>query len=609
MNEKSYLGLQNVSNFSIKKIILLCLFLLLINFCESTTSFQVWDGETESELCSEQNHNKTCCYSYEFQCGNGVCIPQNKVCESLKYNPRIINLRILIAPPNPDCLDRSDEFGCYNSTCADRTNTNKCLQTCLDLPGNTSQCTCYKGYGLKRKFFSLVCEDIDECQIGAHYCSHACKNLNGTFTCECKEGFKNIPDQHGDSCKALDGNILIVYNSNGWIMTYDVENKINKKIIKVGKVDHLALDPATDIFYWSNENLMARSYLPGGSRTNVTAAYAQILESPLIRQKHTKDSLSIDWVAENIYWLSRDEFNESVSQIMMSKLDGRYIKTILEVVRPNSLIIDPEYGRMYWTSAGERPQIMSAWMNGMFRSTVVHLPNQNPTLLTMDHHGNGRLYWLDSITNTIYYINRNGKGSNKVLTTSQAKSPISIDVFENYLYWITKTSNELLRHNKFGLGKSEVLIDNLSDQRSMIVYHKRKLEVEIRKFGLNCAKQCSHICLHIPRGYSCTCPDGNKLVSLMGEIICDNVREIPAANPLACNCNDELICNSPNYKACNCSVKCPIRQEVFDEAEDTEAIRNMYGFPKYIKIVILCFGILSVIMCFVFSFYKWNKKS
>ena len=39
---------------------------------------------------------------------------------------------------------------------------------------------------------SWLFTDIDECTIGTHYCidSEICVNLNGTYECVCKDGFR-----------------------------------------------------------------------------------------------------------------------------------------------------------------------------------------------------------------------------------------------------------------------------------------------------------------------------------------------------------------------------------------------------------------------------------
>jgi len=39
-------------------------------------------------------------------------------------------------------------------------------------------------------FVSLLCSDIDECQLGVHSCQQLCTNTDGSFQCGCTAGFQ-----------------------------------------------------------------------------------------------------------------------------------------------------------------------------------------------------------------------------------------------------------------------------------------------------------------------------------------------------------------------------------------------------------------------------------
>lgn len=52
-------------------------------------------------------------------------------------------------------------------------------------------CTCFQGWIISRAD-SKRCSDVDECATGAHHCSHLCTNLNGSYSCSCREGFKLV---------------------------------------------------------------------------------------------------------------------------------------------------------------------------------------------------------------------------------------------------------------------------------------------------------------------------------------------------------------------------------------------------------------------------------
>ncbi|XP_073245796.1 uncharacterized protein [Porites lutea] len=61
---------------------------------------------------------------------------------------------------------------------------------CRHLPDNTFECVCKPGF--TGDGFLIECVDVDECLNKEDYCSkHAvCSNLLGSFSCQCKDGFK-----------------------------------------------------------------------------------------------------------------------------------------------------------------------------------------------------------------------------------------------------------------------------------------------------------------------------------------------------------------------------------------------------------------------------------
>jgi len=110
--------------------------------------------------------------------------------------------------------DKSDEEGCKDvDECAENAtlcengkfcdNTpgshvcRVCHSACETCIGEGSQgCTkCNTGY----KMADNECKDVDECTSGEHHCdekSESCRNMPGSFTCDCRKGFR----RDGDKC-------------------------------------------------------------------------------------------------------------------------------------------------------------------------------------------------------------------------------------------------------------------------------------------------------------------------------------------------------------------------------------------------------------------------
>ena len=47
----------------------------------------------------------------------------------------------------------------------------------------------------------MYCLDVDECNEGLENCDHNCTNVDGSFECSCRHGFRLAPDGH--SCFGL----------------------------------------------------------------------------------------------------------------------------------------------------------------------------------------------------------------------------------------------------------------------------------------------------------------------------------------------------------------------------------------------------------------------
>jgi hypothetical protein len=64
------------------------------------------------------------------------------------------------------------------------------------------QCFCTYAKCDVRPLNSTRCEDIDECSVYNGGCQQTCRNIAGSYLCECKEGFTLREDYH--SCKDID---------------------------------------------------------------------------------------------------------------------------------------------------------------------------------------------------------------------------------------------------------------------------------------------------------------------------------------------------------------------------------------------------------------------
>ena len=47
----------------------------------------------------------------------------------------------------------------------------------------------------------FFCIDIDECELGAHDCTHICNNTDGRFFCTCYDGYQI--DRDNRTCEGI----------------------------------------------------------------------------------------------------------------------------------------------------------------------------------------------------------------------------------------------------------------------------------------------------------------------------------------------------------------------------------------------------------------------
>ncbi|CAI5446030.1 unnamed protein product [Caenorhabditis angaria] len=171
--------------------------------------------KSENGECIDINecveHNSTCCGTnakcvnkpgtYSCECESGYigdgykCVPNEKrICEKVEADrANCANNRACMIDRNGiiDCSECISGYELINGECVDinECSKNPCASdaNCSNLNG-TFQCSCKQGY----RGDGFMCSDINECQDNSHSCHpHAdCTNLPGSFECKCQGGFE-----------------------------------------------------------------------------------------------------------------------------------------------------------------------------------------------------------------------------------------------------------------------------------------------------------------------------------------------------------------------------------------------------------------------------------
>ncbi|CAA9998004.1 unnamed protein product [Nesidiocoris tenuis] len=267
-------------------------------------------------------------------------------------------------------------------------------------------------------------------------------------------------------------------------------------------------------------------------------------------------SVAVDWVADNLYWTETDRSGtKPKGRVMVSKQDGRYRRSLINdgLDFPTSIALDPQNGRMFWTDAGDSPKIETSWLDGSQRRPFVVDRIRHPAGLTVDYASQTHnLYWVDTKLNQIEKIRPDGTNREIILLGTSLSHPLSLDVFENNLFWVARDTGELIKQDKFGRGIPVILAKNLVNPTGVKVYHKNKYNTSLAN---PCAhRPCSHLCLIIPGGSRCSCPDSSS-PRMTASQICDTATEDPLPLPRVCNCQNGGYCvesETSSELACSC---------------------------------------------------------
>ena len=105
-----------------------------------------------------------------------------------------------------------------------------CYQHCMNINGGEGYlCTCNQGYIVNHEN-PKMCIDLDECAHGTDMCSQICTNLNGTYSCSCRDGFR-IEGASG-VCRAVDPKVrnvvVLLFDPTVFCWSLVYENKLKK---------------------------------------------------------------------------------------------------------------------------------------------------------------------------------------------------------------------------------------------------------------------------------------------------------------------------------------------------------------------------------------------
>lgn len=107
-----------------------------------------------------------------------------------------------------------------------------CEQQCLNNTDGGYICHCYPGYIISDENRKR-CINVNA--TGTHTCSHLCKNLNGSYSCSCRDGFR-ASDGLSGVCRATKKDITLVFANGPEIRAYDLTKQDEFNTILMNKI-------------------------------------------------------------------------------------------------------------------------------------------------------------------------------------------------------------------------------------------------------------------------------------------------------------------------------------------------------------------------------------
>ncbi|XP_046995596.1 low-density lipoprotein receptor-related protein 2 [Schistocerca americana] len=497
------------------------------------------DGSDENNMTLCASRIKPCNHYSEYHCANKNCVDKKKLCDFAD-----------------DCGDNSDELGCHHLKSCTEATRGGCEHHCINITGGGYICACYSGYIISPEN-KKKCLDIDECESGTHHCSQTCTNLNGTFSCSCRDGFV-LSDRLSGVCKVADGDITLLFGNGPEIRAYEPKERRAQNVIQNEKrIEAIDYDPRMEYVFWADsyDKTIKRSYMINAKHGEVKMGYAQDLN---MKGNSKPTGIAVDWVAENLYWTETDRSgNKPRGRVMVAKQDGRFRRSLVTtgLESPTSVALDPQLGRMFWADAGAAPKIETAWMDGSKRRPLVTDGIRHPTGLVVDYAMDHTLYWADTKLNYIVRMRQDGSNRVDVLKGESLRHPISLDVFESSLYWVNRDNGELVRQDKFGRGVPVVVAKDIESPSGVKVYHKLRYNMSLIDPCYN--SPCSHLCVIVPGGHRCMCPDNTQTHKGNNEVQCDAPNEEPHPEPRICRCQNGGVCQEADDGSSDLVCECP----------------------------------------------------
>ncbi|XP_062251313.1 very low-density lipoprotein receptor-like isoform X1 [Platichthys flesus] len=414
------------------------------------------DGRDETpELCGwtqpRPQSSRTCAAS-EFPCGDGRCISRAWRCDHA-----------------PDCSDGSDEDSCDQNECL--VNNGGCSHGCEDLKMGFV-CHCPENM---RLVGDSQCEEVDTC-LKTDVCDQLCVHGNGSFACDCLEGYSMNPTTR--ECKAKGNQAEVVFiSSEGaqWMSVTGTEHReLAPHLSGPGPVAALA---SNRTLYWARRGR--------GAIYRVSMDGKPQDATLLLKVKGSVSGLAVDWIHQLLYWSGVES-----GSVNVGLLDGSTQRPLITGLdKPSAVAVDPLRGFLFWAQCGSFPKIERSGLDGRDTVALVTSSIRCPGALSVDMPRQ-LLYWADQ--RSISRVNFEGRDRKTVVESNgYLDQPFGLAVFEGFVYWSEEVTHSICRANKHNGSQLRALLTNVTSPGGVVV-----VQPVLQPHGWSVCGRAGAVCRH-----------------------------------------------------------------------------------------------------------------
>ncbi|XP_044749052.1 low-density lipoprotein receptor-related protein 4 [Coccinella septempunctata] len=322
-------------------------------------------------------------------------------------------------------------------------------------------------------------------------CSHLCLRNPTSYTCACPTGIL-LKKNSTKICENSPSTFILVSTrfaisrisldtADAWDYTLPIKN----------------LNEAYDLdFHWTHKKI----YYNDLEKKTIRSINMNDLSDVKDVIKTATNGITVDWIADNIYWT-----NSEKKTIEVARLDGSYSKTVIggNLQDPHSVAVFPRKGFLYWTDWKE-PKIERSYLDGSSRLVLINEDISFPLGLTIDF-GSKRLYWIEAKSNEDRIETANLHGQNRISLDIKQTLPYALAQLGSHIYWTDWKNKSVYRADKTSGKEQTILRPDLDAAMGITIVSETKQQ------GWNpCAINnggCEYLCFYTNKNYTCGCPD------------------------------------------------------------------------------------------------------